>query len=314
MAQTKIENFFTVKINHSQTIKKCFVYDPSIPQATFIYEPLETDRFISTESGIKLYYRPFNQSSNYVFPRMNVCNAPLLISNLQKAVRRRDAPIAVQSALALIQQHPSKILRRLPIIYVEDVTVMDSFPIVVWLMMAEKDYELTNTDIDYLLNIVWSLALHDTYYDNNRDIEKESETHEQLQTYSNADILLALHYRSLYGGMKGDMRMLVNAIDDFKNQSIESTIYHRVEHSEIPCEIIILIESIDFHPYPQLLTMLQPKTKMNKEKLQEFIWYAESGVNVRKPKTIEMSNEYKKQWEWRVISKFLDDTRHHLVA
>lgn len=213
--QKKIENFFTVKIHHSKTIKKCFIYDPSVPQATFAYEPQDTDRFLSTESGIKLYYRPSTKESDHSFPIMNECDAPLLISNLQKAVRRRDAPIAIQSTLALIQQHSTKLLRRLPIIYVEDVTVMDSFPIIIWWMMAEKEYQLTDTDVDHLLNMVWCLATQATYYENDRETERTPETHEQLQGHPNADVLLSLYYRSLYGGMKGDMMMIVNAIHDF---------------------------------------------------------------------------------------------------
>ena len=312
--QKKIENFFTVKISHSQTIKKCFVYDSSIPQATFMYEPLETDQFLSTESGIKLYYRPSTKQSDQSFPIMNECNAPLLISNLQKAIRRRDAPVAVQSALALLQQHPTKLLRRLPIIYVEDVTVMDSFPMVVWWMMAEKEYRLTEIDMEYILNMVWSLAIHTTYYENDRVTERVPYTHEQLQTYENADSLLALYYRSLYGGMKGDITMLLNAIEYFKDKPIESTVYHRVDPSIISCDIVMLMESIDFHPFPQILSMIQLKTKMNKDKIKEFIWYAESGINMRKPQTLQSAKEYRAQWEWRVITKFLDEARYQLVA
>ena len=80
---------------------------------------------------------------------------PLIKSNLQKAVRRCDNQIAIQSALVLIQMAPMELLRRLPIIYIEDVCLMDSYSIVVWLMMADKDYSaLKKRDIDIILNIV----------------------------------------------------------------------------------------------------------------------------------------------------------------
>jgi hypothetical protein len=310
--QKKIEDFFAVTICHSQTIKKCFVYDPSIPCATFVYEPLDTDQFLSTESGVKMYYRP-SHSSQYSFPIMGECPAPLLISNLQKAIRRQDAEIAVQSALALAQQHPTKLLRRLPIIYIEDVTLMDSLPIVVWWMMA-VDYRLTSLDTEYLLNIVNSLASHDAYYENDRETEQEPDTHEQLQDHHQADALLALLYRSKYGGMKGDMRMLVNAIQHFKEHPMEPTVYYRVHPSKISLRIEILMEAIDFHPFPQLLAMIQQKTKLDQERIKTFIWHVESGVNVRKSTTLEQARAYQERWEWRVISKFLDAIRRQLVS
>ena len=37
-------------------------------------------------------------------------------------------------------------------------------------------------------------------------------THETLKDYSHKDELLSLYYRSKYGGMKGDIEMLVNSI------------------------------------------------------------------------------------------------------
>ena len=311
--QKKIENFFTVKIAHSKTIKQCFIYDPSIPQATFVYEPQDMDQFLTTESGIKLYYRPSSQSSKASFPTIDLCEAPLLISNLQKAIRRGDSIIAVQSALALVQQHPTKLFRRLPIIYIEDVMLLDSFPIVVWWMMADKEYQLTNIDVDYLLNIIHNLATQETYYENDRETETPPHSHCDLQSYPNADALLALHYRSMYGGMKGDMRMLANAIPYYMKHDIKSTVYHGINES-ISCTIEILMESIDFHPFPQLLSILHHKTKIEKERLKECIWYAESGINIRKPDTIEVSQQYQEKWEWKAISKFIDGIRHQLIS
>ena len=311
--QKKIENFFTVKIAHNKTIKQCFIYDPSIPQATFVYEPLDTDKFLSTQSGIKLYYRPSSQLLKPLFPTMDLCEAPILISNLQKAIRRGDKTIAVQSALALVQQHPTKLFRRLPIIYIEDVLLLDSFPIVVWWMMADNDYQLTNIDVNYLLNMVETLAIQETYYENDRETETPPYSHHDLQSYQNADSLLALHYRSMYGGMKGDMRMLINAIPYYITHTINPTVYNCINYI-IPRTIEILIESIDFHPFPQLLTMLQRKTKIEKERLKEYIWYAESGINIRKLDTIKTSQQYQEKWEWRVISNFIDEIRQQLIS
>jgi len=111
------------------------------------------------------------------------------------------------------------------------------------------------------------------------------------------------------------MRMLVNAIEIFqKKLLIDLTTYRLVDPNMIPCAIEILMESIDFHPFPQLLTMLQKKTNLKKEAIKECIWYAESGLNIRKPLTLHASKQCQERWEWRVISKFLDEARHQLVS
>lgn len=63
---------------------------------------------------------------------------PLLKSNLQKAVRRHARQAALGTALQLLRQDPAALLRRLPIIAVEDAFWHPWAPAVVWLMMAHS--------------------------------------------------------------------------------------------------------------------------------------------------------------------------------
>ena len=107
-----------------------------------------------------IYPRPLRFLHSYTI----ATHIPLVKSNLQKAIRRCDSQIAIQSALVLIQCAPMELLRRLPIIYIEDVCLMDSYPIVVWLMMADRDYIINNDDIDKLLNIIHSLCVCKKYF------------------------------------------------------------------------------------------------------------------------------------------------------
>ena len=87
-----------------------------------------------------------------------------------------------------------ELLRRLPIIYIEDVCLQDSYPIVVWLMMADKDYTLCKTDIDILLNIVNSLCNCKEYFDYREKKEIPPYfSHESLQEYENYDALLGIY-------------------------------------------------------------------------------------------------------------------------
>jgi hypothetical protein len=241
-----------------------------------------------------------------------------LKSNLQKAIRRCEHSLAIQSSLAILQTKPMEFLRRLPIIYIEDVCLLDSYPIVVWLMMADKDYILNNTDIDILLNIVNSLCNHKDYFDDREKIEDPKITpfsHQSLQEYENYNELLALYYRSEYGGMKGDIQMLKNAIKYYiiHPLKINKTTYDSIDYNKIDTNIEILVEAIDFHPYPQMLTILSSLTYINKDLIKEFIWFVESGYNIRKSFTIQSSKQYEERREWDKISSCLDSIREDLI-
>jgi hypothetical protein len=241
---------------------------------------------------------------------------PLIKSNLQKAVRRRDRQIAIQSALALIQTAPMELLRRLPIIYIEDVCLMDSYSIVVWLMMADKDYgALKKRDIDIILNIVNSLCECKSYFNYIKNDYNYAFTHETLQFVPNGSQLLSVYYRSEYGGMKGDMQMLKVSIDYYRMHpsEVKITEYGNINYSNIEREIEVLVEAIDFHCYPHMLNVLNKITHINKETIKMCIWFVESGYNVRKPETQESSKEYEERMEWKKIEKHLEDVRCDLI-
>jgi len=253
--QAKLDKFFTAKIQHKKN-KKCFIYDPDNYKAFFQDEPEHYDNYLTTKIGVKLYYRKHSSIKNILIPKIKSnASISLLKSNLQKAVRRCHTEIAIKSAIAIIQKQPIELLRRLPIIYIEDVCLMDSFSIVVWLMMAEKEHTLDNNDIDILLHIVKSLCETYTYYDNSNDHTKDFElTHKNLLGFKNSDAILSIYYRSLYGGMNGDMTMLRNSVyyysDDFID--IKKTVYNSINYIEFDNNLAIIPEAIDFHPYPPL--------------------------------------------------------------
>ena len=315
--QTKLDKFFEVKIQHNPDNKKCFIYDPENYKAYFESVPQPRDAYLSTKIGIKLYYRKPSYNKSILLPKIECkANIPLLKSNLQKAVRRCQTYIAITSALDIIQKDPIELLRRLPIIYIEDVCLMDSFPIVVWLMMAEKEHTLDVNDIDILLHIVKSLCETTTYYDDSVDYTKDFElTHKNLQYLENKDAVLSLYYRSQYGGMKGDMKMLRNSVYYYTERpsEIEKTHYDCIHYAELGSSLEIIPEAIDFHPFPQMIHMLVKQTNLDNNDIKECIWFVESGVNIRKPDTIENSREYSKKECWKIIKSKLGRFRYNLV-
>jgi hypothetical protein len=87
-------------------------------------------------------------------------NLKVLMSILQKNVRLQRQASAVRTAWKTMQQGPrgvTELLRRLPIILVEDATVQpEFFSHLIWLMMADsKGYQLSPSDVQLILTAVY---------------------------------------------------------------------------------------------------------------------------------------------------------------
>jgi len=316
--QKKIDVYFKFIPKYDKRNKKVFIYDPDNCRAYFTTSPQPTDKFVVHRDGIKLFYRSPTNIVTLNIPTIQCrYSVPLVKSNLQKAVRRRDSQIAIQSALALLQMMPTEFIRRLPIICIEDVCLMDSFPVAIWFMIADRDYgKLTNRDIDTLLKIVIALCENKNYFPYIKNDLKYEFTHTMLQYCPNSDCLLSLYYRSKYGGLKGDIKMLNVAIDYYRlhHTEVHKTEFGVINYEMIEKDVEILVEAIDFHPYPQMLSILNKRTDIDKETIREFIWSPESGYNVRKSDTIESSSTYRERIEWKKIEKHLENVRCQMIS
>ena len=62
----------------------------------------------------------------------------MLKSILQKSIRRRRPLPAVRVAIELVDKALGELLRRLPIIILEDSMLHPDLPLLVWLMVAES--------------------------------------------------------------------------------------------------------------------------------------------------------------------------------
>lgn len=322
--QSKLDQFFKFTTKYSQTNKKCFIYDPDHTKASFVTNPDDNDIFVDTKCNIKLFYKPSQTIITNNIPNIETnISVPILKSNLQKAIRRHENNIALTTTLALIKKDPIELLRRLPIIYIEDVCLLDSYPIIVWLMMADKQYKLTNYDIILILEIVNHLCNVHSYYDDNINHKCDRHSfelsHTSLQNFDHRDCLLALFYRSQYGGMKGDMLMLRNSIYYYSDNpsEIQETCYNFTDLHNISSSVQILNEAIDFHPLPHLLVQIKNKidsdTNINEQDIKMCIWFSESGVNMRKRNTIQKSEEMQKTQLWKLIKPNLDFLRKRIM-
>lgn len=320
--QSKLDSFFKVSITPS-TSKKSFIYCSSICEAWFDYQPAEGDTYITCKEGIRLYYR----QTNYATRPVPIVNSPpifvpLLKSNLQKAIRRMDTEAALTTALMLLELDPVELIRRLPIIYIEDVCLIDSLPVLIWLMMVDKEYKLTNNDKWNILSIVRNLCEVEQFYPNIIKENKEFNFN-MLEKYPHGDLLLSIYYRSLYGGMKGDMAMLETSIQyyiDNPDKIVKQTKYSPMNLTIDPV-VRIIDEAIDFHPYPKMLRLIMTNMlndfdlpdEVDGELVKKYIWFCQSAINFRKPETIDKSNTMKKDELWEIILEYLPNVRKLLL-
>lgn len=308
--QVKLESFYNPVQVKPSSRQVCFIYDACARVAFFEPTPMVTDRFISIACKIRLYYRGESYPRYKEQSEFTEEHVSLLKSNLQKAVRRMDSYVACQSLIELIRISPMELLRRLPIIMIEDVTVYEQITILVWLMMAGVNYLLSIRDVDTLLQITEKLCETLDYFP---DVKS---SYVSLSDIREIPALMAVYYRREYGGMKGDMILLAEALTYYKEQPDKILSFEFKEKSSY-CQkdgyTVIMAEAIDFHCYPQLLSYLSNRTTLISDQIKEWIWNAQSGFNKRKEETIERSRKYKEAEEWSQLVKPLEVFRKSMI-
>lgn len=153
---------------------------------------------------------------------------PVLKSILQKSIRRRRPLPSVKVAMELADKGLGELLRRLPIIGIEDSTLHHDFPFLVWLMVAQsKQFHPTRAMMTRLFRAVFEIAscpwqdnLNTMANDSEADPEDISLTAMRQSLFEDkmegnnlsqldCDLMLrSVLLRHKYGGMSCDLRML----------------------------------------------------------------------------------------------------------
>jgi hypothetical protein len=92
--------------------------------------------------------------------------------------------------------------------------------------------------------------------------------------------------------------------------------YDSINYVEFGGNLEIIPEAIDFHPFPQIISTLVQQTHLDNNDIKQYIWFVESGVNIRKPITIDKSREYStnENWKiWKIIKSKLGKVRYNLI-
>ena len=116
--------------------------------------------------------------------------------------------------------------------------------------------------------------------------------------------------------MKGDIKMLENAVAYYyrePNKIEERIVWRRFKIKTVALKIPIIKEAIDFHPFPQLIPVLNRRTNILSKTIKEYIWKVDSGVNIRKPDTMASSKTLSQHFIWKQISPHLQKERKKIL-
>lgn len=244
-------------------------------------------------------------------------NVPLLKSALQKSVRRCYVDSAVRIAWTLLNQSTAQLLRRLPIIMIEDAHLMPQFSVIVWFMMAAtKGFKLTLKMVRYILKTVHDCAktpkrdpipFSEAFSGNDRvwffnPVLKDPDVVDSDYCASIASLIL----RANYGGMGGDMEMLKkfavvwyyrfkyhndiwkSAVDEWISfeefgvlEGLDELTFHQLKSRLVLKEEDKIPEGVDFHCYPNLIGQVKAELnlKVPDSAIKLAIWFNVSGIN-----------------------------------
>lgn len=232
-------------------------------------------------------------------PQITKSSLSLLKSNLQKCVRRKDFERAARTALAIFSFNPNELLRRLPVIMIEDCL---PYPfghtrLIWWMCAVSKGYKMSTAEVEQMLGIL-STMCESSHYEVCQLADPTTMDWTQLSTPQQT-FLWSLEIRRLYGGMKVDGKMyafhqqlwakrFIDTTEDWWNRLQNQDAYTVDVTSVTPLTIDdILPEAVDFHVYPWITRKISEKiSNTTIEKIKLAIWDCRSRINHREPLTV----------------------------
>ena len=214
-------------------------------------------------------------------PRVN--DKSFLVSTIQKAVRRACSSTAASAALELAHVDPISLARRLPIVAVEDVCADHNLGAAVWLMLAiGRGVTASCEDIVWMVMYTTALsqsASHDARFTNGTVPSFSSAW--RRATTSDDQVAMALIVRAAFGGMKGDVDMLLRAamVDQTNAPKLV------IPKKKVPRLLRehVILDAVDFHCEPAMLEEISKVHGVDCERVRAAIWHNASKLNVRCP-------------------------------
>lgn len=301
MAQSTLDSFFGNKQLHVFNLNKKgnAQWCTSLKKNTIVRQ-IKAPHLITFTSDINLV----NLSEFEIYDK-NIAIRSLLISNLQKSIRRNEPDVAIATAYKLVQykEGTTHLLRRLCIIIFEDKyscfeSIAEHFSTLVWLMATEKGWEGW---IDWVLGLVNYICDKNYKYVNHKEDIDMNWSHNQYV----CSILL----RVRYGGMKCDTRLLKNCAKKIVKKDPIKFAKKAEKFALVKpnTNLIILPAAVDFHCVPRIVKNIASEYPMyTQSNIRAAIWIYSSSL--RYNCTIQKENEV-----WRDIKKDVLDFQEHYI-
>jgi len=241
------------------------------------------------------------QKEPYIIsPKIGKKTLPLFKSNLQKCVRRKDEGRSIRTALAIFSYSPSELLRRLPIIMIEDTLIHPKSLIrLVWYMCAvSKGFVLSKEELSWVLGVVSAMCENDTYDAFNSRCKKTKDVDWSKLPYEQQKFFWALELRKFYGGMWVDKQMIEYHEELWKERFSSDALsgwFDKIQNQpeyEVDIDLLdsnvdkddVLLSAIDYHPYPFLVRkMIEKYPTLSADEIRISIWMCRSRINDRTP-------------------------------
>ena len=286
-------------------------------------EATETDMLVCTRGKVSAYWRgEESETSELLKPRPinHKFSSPLLTSHLQKAVRVGNTTAALETTMSLLYSDPLKLLRRLPIIMVEDANVVPGTSVIMWLVLTNGTRPIYENDAALVLGYVQSLCETRTAMDV-RGIGRHPLISRDLILRLGtpyAGDLASLLLRREYGGMKGDMWRLSNAVYSFSLSGRGRSMPLRLNPYDVGFldgnGPNFLMAGIDYHPFPRLLNeVADGEPSLTKAEVKKYVWIVESGPNFRKPSSLKRMHCHSLHPVWELIQPHLHRFRETVL-
>jgi len=238
-------------------------------------------------------------------------NIPVYKSNLQKCVRRGLKDRAIRTTYAMMSTDLCDVLRRIPIIMIEDVLPHPSIvPLVWWMMAATKGYLLSDWEVGWILGIIHMICDIEQYQVKNSRCKPKGE----LEDWSNlsslqSDLFWALEFRKAYRGMYCDVEMIEylqrqwlgrfsNSMQRDSDDLWDMLMEIQVEPIDLSSLGVcdkndLILEAFDQHCFSWIPKKLGAKFPQYTEyEIKGAIWYYRSRINKRSVCKGSVSVEY----------------------
>ncbi len=244
--------------------------------------------------------KPYNLEPEYIYSPF------ILKSNLQKTMRRQYIDPCLSTALQLLKQDPAELLRRLPVIILEDSQYNHyTYTHLIWLMIAHsKGYQLTEQDVQLIMDAVGTALMSDYRYDLQIEPTEAQKSPECTTSY------VIIYLRAVYGGLKGDQaflkRLALRSVDfqeipEEKKSQLFQVDLKKIELFNPVCHIIL--NAIDNHCCPYIVKELEDIYTTLNENVKKVIWWHWSNPNRRNVIDVTAKRVYEYEMNTRNTSR-----------